>query len=82
MAERRKLTLWAGISQYSQKHLVLATGGNNTGASASSSLPASVFLLFSDFLHTQDDKESFAKFSFLIHAQFEGLSGAPHFLDR
>lgn len=47
-----------------------------------SSLPASVFLIFSDFLHTQDDKESFAKFSFLIHAQFEGLSGVPHFLDR
>lgn len=43
MAERRKLTLWAGFSQYSPKHLVLATGRDNTGASVA--IQFAIFLL-------------------------------------
>lgn len=43
MAERRKLTLWAGFSQNSHKHLVLATGRDNTGASAA--IQSAIFLL-------------------------------------
>lgn len=75
MAERRKLTLWAGFSQYSHKHLVFATGRDNTGASAliqSACLPIPAtgwFLAYSE--------EASSIFYFLTHTWIQGLSGTP-----